>query len=1031
MSDLRPSDTLALSEVEQLRLQVEKLTRERDQAYEMLNGLEYLGPHISFWDGTPERLSGLVEHIRQAFDLRRVMLSLYEGGSLGRQVIVPHEAQSSILVSPSRLEQAVQKGLPFIVSEASAHVLIVPLVTGMQRVGILQLESERPIEPMWKDFWYAMGPQIASLVVGGRLLDQLETSRLRHQLLYEITRHLTSRLKLDKVLSDILALTIPYIGADNGSIMLLDDQGAVVNHILVRRDLPAEEQYRSINNVIENGLARWVIENREPTIVVDTTTDERWLHLPDDTLIVRSVLAVPLMRGQKVRGLLFLVHNAPDYFNADHLLFVSSVADQAAVTVENVALLEQTQQRVAELAALNEMSEAATSLHLDDVLDVITRRTAQALGMSRCAVFLLDVTGTQLVLRAVDQPDLDAGELNLMVPLVDRPHIAEAIQWRKPVQIPDVFADERLRFFWEQARVLGIRSQLAVPLITQQRIIGALSLDRDAAHPTFTENEIQLCQTIAHQAANAIENARLYEEIAQRAERLQLVNIVSHDIGAILDIDELLWEVVRLIREALDCYHVSIALIEDERLVFKSNINYLYQSLPTTSLSLEGDGEGIAGWVAVHGTPLLVPDVRQDPRHKASLDLPLTRSELAVPLKGPISEYELSGQELVIGVLNAESAEENAFSEEDLHLLEALASQVSVAIKSARLFSRVREEQATLEALMNGTGDAIVVTDMEGNILFVNSAARNAFFEGETVPTGCRLQDVVQNSALLDLASRGQQEYLQSAEIPLPDGRTFHANLTVIQDVGQVFVMQDITYLKKMDEMKSSFVSTVSHDLRSPLQAIQTSAELLPKFGKLNEEQRKEVDHILTVVRRVSLLVQDLLDIGRIEAGVGMECEPCSVNEVVSHAAGALRPLAEQKGLEFAIDLPSVLPLVAGNPLRLEQVIGNLVSNAIKFTANGAVTVSAQTSDGYVIIEVSDTGMGIPLEAQQNLFQKFYRVKSHETRGIEGTGLGLAIVKSIVEGYGGEISVNSAPRLGSTFAVRLPMYETDSEMSPA
>ncbi len=1022
MSDSQPPDALALSEIEQLRRQVDKLTHERDQAQAMLKGLEYFGPHVSFWDGTPERLPGLAEHIRQAFKLERVMLSLYEGGSLGRRVVIPPESESNIQVSPSQLEQAVQRGEPFLVSEGQDHLLIVPLVTGMQRVGVLQLESGRPFDPLWKNFWYAMGPQIGSLVVGGRLLDQLETSRLRHQLLYEITRHLTSRLKLDKVLSDVLSLTIPYIGADNGSIILLNDEGAAINHILVRRDLSPEEQYQSINTVLENGLARWVIENRESTIVVDTLTDERWVNLPGDTLVVRSVLAVPLMRGQKVRGLLFLVHRAPDYFTPDHLLFAASVADQAAVTVENVTLLEQMQQRVAELAALNEISEAATLLHLDAVLDVITRRTTHALKVSRCAVFLLDVTGSQLVLRAVDRADLNAGELNLMVPLSNRPHVAEAIQRRRPVQISDVFADERLNFFWEQARALGIKSQLAVPLVTQQRIIGALTLDRDAANPTFTETEIQLCQTIAHQAANAIENARLYEEIAQRAERLQLVNIVSHDIGAILDIDELMWEVVRLIREALDCYHVSIALIEGERLVFKSNINYLYQSLPAANLSLEGEGEGIAGWVAVHGASLLVSDVHQDPRHKASLDLPLTRSELAVPLKLPVGEYEFSGQELVIGVLNAESAEENAFSYEDLHLLEALGAQVAVAIKSARLFSRVREEQATLEALMNGTSDAIIVTDMQDSILFFNPAARNAFLEGETNPTGRRLQEVVQNSALLELACQNQQEQLQAAEIPLPDGRTFHANMTAIQDVGRVLVMHDITYLKEMDEIKSSFVATVSHDLRSPLQAIQTSAELLPKFGDLNQEQRKEVDHILTVIRRVTLLVQDLLDIGRIEAGVGMECEPCSINEIVGQAAGTLKPLAKQKGLELAIDLPPVLPMVVGNSLRLEQVISNLVSNAIKFTNDGGVTISAQTSDGYVAVEVSDTGMGIPLDAQQNLFQKFYRVKTPETRGIEGTGLGLTIVKSIVENYGGEIMVSSAPRLGSTFTIRLPVH---------
>ncbi len=1024
MSNTRLSNTRHLAEIEQLRAQVEKLTQERDLAYAMLNGLGYLGLRVSFWDGTPNRLPTLVEHIRQAFKFQRATLSLFEKGLLNRRFSIPQEGAPALTVYPEQLEQAIQTKRPFVLSTEQTHLLVVPLVTGIQRIGVLELESEQPIAPSWLDFWQALSPQIASLIVGGQLLDQLETSRLQHQLLYEITRHLTSRTNLDKVLSDVLSLSILYIGADNGSIMLLNDQEMVVNHILVRRNMPAEQQQKSIDTVLKNGLARWVLENREPTIVADTTTDTRWIQLPDDTLPVRSVLAVPLMRGQQVRGLLFLVHSTPNYFTSDHLMFISSVADQAAVTIENIALLEQTRQRVSELAALNEIGEAATSLHLDDVLHVIVRRTAQALQVVRCAIFLLDITGKRLVLRAVSQPDQDTDDLNLMVPIEQRPHIAEAIQKRAPVQIADIFADERLRFFWKRAQSLGIKSQLAVPLVTQQRVIGAISLDRDASRPFFTPNEIRLCQTIAHQAANAIENARLYEELAARAERLFLVNMVSHDIGAILDIDQLLWEVVRLIRETFDCYHVSIALIENNRLVFKSNIDYLYQSLPATSLSLEGEGEGITGWVAVHGESLLIPDVQRDPRYKPAPDLPLTRSELAVPLRVPLGEPEFPGQELVIGVLNVESTQLDAFTEEDLQLLEALAAQISVAIKSARLFSRVREEQATLEALMNGTSDAIIVTNMQDHILLFNPAAREAFLQGQSVPTGSRLQDVVQNQALLTLVGQNRQEPVCSAEIPLPDGRTFHANMTVVQDVGRVLVMQDITYLKKMDEIKSNFVSTVSHDLRSPLQAIQTSAELLPKLGELNREQRHEVDHILSVIRRISALVQHLLDIGRIEAGVEMESQPCSINEIVAHAAGALKSLAEQKGLELVIDLAPALPHVAGNPMRLEQVIGNLVSNAIKFTFQGSVTVSTRREGRWVSVEVADTGIGIPHEAQENLFQKFYRVKSPETRHIEGTGLGLAIVKSIVESYGGEIAVHSAPRLGSTFIVRLPVYES-------
>jgi two-component system NtrC family sensor kinase len=231
--------------------------------------------------------------------------------------------------------------------------------------------------------------------------------------------------------------------------------------------------------------------------------------------------------------------------------------------------------------------------------------------------------------------------------------------------------------------------------------------------------------------------------------------------------------------------------------------------------------------------------------------------------------------------------------------------------------------------------------------------------------------------------------------------------------------MQDISPLKEVDKIKSEFVSTVSHDLRSPLQAIQTSAELLPRLGNLSGPQLREVNHIQAIVRRMSELVQNLLDIGRIEAGIGMESEPCAIDEIIASAAGSLRRVAEGKTLDMIIDLPPTLPLVSGNPLRLDQAISNLVSNAIKFTSDGSVTVRAWAEDKEVVIAISDTGLGIPLEDQDKLFQKFYRVKSPDTRGIPGTGLGLAITKSIVESYGGTIELESYPRLGSTFRVFL------------
>jgi len=287
---------------------------------------------------------------------------------------------------------------------------------------------------------------------------------------------------------------------------------------------------------------------------------------------------------------------------------------------------------------------------------------------------------------------------------------------------------------------------------------------------------------------------------------------------------------------------------------------------------------------------------------------------------------------------------------------------------------------------------------------------------------GRPLGEVVSNERLLALfAHLEAREEALAEEIPLSDGRTLYASLTPVAEVGRIAVMQDITYLKELDKMKSDFVATVSHDLRSPLAIISGYAALLSEEGELDEPQ-EFVQGIRLGAAKMTALIDNLLDLGKIEAGVGMEMKPCQPIAVINTAVESLREQAGAKEIVLQLDLPPELPLVQGNQVRLDQVVSNLVSNAIKFTPEGGmVTVSAREEKGEVGVEVKDTGIGIAPEDQVHLFEKFYRVSSEETSDIEGTGLGLAIVKSIVEGHGGRVWVESEPGQGSTFGFALPI----------
>jgi two-component system NtrC family sensor kinase len=248
----------------------------------------------------------------------------------------------------------------------------------------------------------------------------------------------------------------------------------------------------------------------------------------------------------------------------------------------------------------------------------------------------------------------------------------------------------------------------------------------------------------------------------------------------------------------------------------------------------------------------------------------------------------------------------------------------------------------------------------------------------------------------------------------------FNAQRTPIQGVGQAIVMQDITHLKELDRIKSEFVTTVSHDLRSPLTAILGYVELIERAGPVTEQQQDFIRRVQMSVQQMTQLVTAMLDLGRIEAGLDAAKENARLGALASYAIENLRALAEAKELKLEVDLPTDLPMVTGVPLRLRQLVTNLVDNAIKYTpAGGTVRVRAESDDGQVVLQVSDTGPGIPAADQPYLFDKFFRA-SNVPKDAIGTGLGLSIVKSIVDSHGGRIWVDSTLGEGTTFTVVLP-----------
>jgi signal transduction histidine kinase len=345
---------------------------------------------------------------------------------------------------------------------------------------------------------------------------------------------------------------------------------------------------------------------------------------------------------------------------------------------------------------------------------------------------------------------------------------------------------------------------------------------------------------------------------------------------------------------------------------------------------------------------------------------------------------------------------------------------------TSSLEERARLSEADLaryEAIFSTIQDGVIVLDTQNKILFLNPAVRDMYQVTEKEPVGKPLLEVITHPDLRSLMGRASEEPLKYHEINLDSGQVLNAQFTPIPGIGAAITMQDISYLKELDRLKNDFVHTVSHDLRSPLTALLGYAELIDRIGPLSEQQREFLRRIQASVQHITTLVNDLLDLGRLEAGYDMRRETVWIDSILKYTLDTFDSQAREKKIQLSSTLAPEIPPLRANPIRIRQLMDNLVGNAIKYTPpEGRVHVGIAARDKQVIIEVRDTGPGIPKTEQNRIFEKFYRA-SNAPEGASGSGLGLAIVKSILDIYQGRIWVESKIGQGSSFFVVLPAQD--------
>jgi PAS domain S-box-containing protein len=417
-----------------------------------------------------------------------------------------------------------------------------------------------------------------------------------------------------------------------------------------------------------------------------------------------------------------------------------------------------------------------------------------------------------------------------------------------------------------------------------------------------------------------------------------------------------------------------------------------------------------------------------------------------------------------MGLLAVGSRRRKAFNPVHVRLFRAVLSQIATAIGNAEVYRlitqqaqelgqmlRLQQEEATKsQAILTSIADGVIVNNAEGKTILVNPAAEcildmpadqllgHDFHALFSVFSAQGREEAV--SAMEALLSASVSEVRKAFQMTLEaDNRVVHAHLAPVLTqrgdfLGVVMVLRDVTKEVEADRAKSEFVSNVSHELRTPMTAIKGYTDLLHAgtVGSINDEQQRFLRIIKNNAERLTALINDLLDISRVETGrVRFEPRPMQIGEVISDVVNALAGQAETKHLSLTYTVVGGMPDVMGDRDRLNQVVTNLVSNAIRYTPDGGeIEVLAYPVEGAVRVDVRDKGIGISPEDLGRIFERFYRADHPLVQEVGGTGLGLSIVKMFVEMHGGRVWVESEEGKGSTFTCVLPVPARTEEEGP-
>lgn len=786
-----------------------------------------------------------------------------------------------------------------------------------------------------------------------------------------------------------------------------------------------------------------------------------------------SLFVLPLFTSIELHGLIFVHNDVHYHYFQEEMELVRTICNQAAAALQNARLFAETQflyaesrQRSSELASLYEMGTSISQiLDIDPLIGVIFEHLADLIKFDSCALVLRG-EDDNLSVYAIEHGE-KIGPLSLE--RTGSSFSEYVLKEGQPLLISDIERERKTLPVPGKIYGAPVQSWFGIPLIVRGAAIGVLSVQSDNPHQ-FGEDHQRLVGQVGSQLAIALENARLFStvqkytselemRVAERTAQLArehkrtgtLLGVIK-ELSTSLDIDIVLNRTLSLVNEATRAERSEIILtrLEDKEL-------YICASYPGTTKeargwdsSLKKTSFAIADSVFEKREAVLVSDMESS-LYLDSGPNKQPPSALAVPLK--------IGEE-VLGTLLLYHPYSGEFLPDRIELVEAMAKQMAVTINNAQLFQLIRDQAGSLgdmlrqqhvetsrsQAILEAVADGVLVTDSKRTITLFNRSAEQILgldrlslvgnsldhFSGLFGKAAKTWVDTVR--AWSSDPSSYQSGNIYTEQIELDDRRVVSVHLSPVhlrQDfLGTVSTFRDITHQVEVDRLKTEFVATVSHELRTPMTSIKGYVEvlLMGAAGKVNEQQV----HFLNIVRdnteRLATLVNDLLDVSRIEAGkIELSFYPLDLDELAEKAVSDLknRSLHEGKTMTIEIEAPHGLPKVVGDQERVRQILDNLLENAFAYTPkNGKITIRLGEIEDGVQVDVIDNGIGILLKDQPRIFERFYRGEAPLVLSTAGTGLGLSIVERLIEMHKGRIWFFSSgiQGEGSTFSFTLPLY---------